>query len=482
MAKVQHGFVFRLFDKVVCALAVLVLLAGVVVAMQRSRSLPAGVDLAEVQTVLSDLDERMESSPPAVDAPNVGPRVARYYQVPDPPGPVRDPSLAPLPAVYSVRQIGPSLDIELEFNAPLSPGSVKVEGDTHLLQIVAHPVGDDYAKVLARTNRWEGETTIVGMSGDVKHILPVAVNRDVGKTPYAPVDLAVDEQINGVVLAFRPHPGVEADGVQVSSYEVWRRDWTDPVGEYELVGSAGAAAGKPEKAEPAEAAPAPRAQPTAPAARPSAPAPRRGGYGPQFDISQFLPPDIAAIRQRAVGGRQTPQGPRAVREPRQRATQPAKPAKPKPAREPGTIIWRDRKAVPGHRYAYRLRMVGRNTYPIKGEFTDPIAVEVFPSADFRFTLAGTDSVRFEIVKETKPGNADRVSTWVALGDTIGLLRQGGGPSFLTGCTLVDFHRLTTDPSTNLRSSRIIYADQDGLLHERYLNKTQSEELWQAARG
>ncbi len=438
----SQGFAFRYFDKILCAVVGLGLLVGIGYGLARNAAFAERVNPEEIARDLTELRRRQDESPPAADEPRLGEEVLGALRRVESPRPVRDTMLPPLPYVYSEQRVPPEESFELRFDSPLAPGSVLVEGNEFALDILDHPVDGDYRRVRVASKRWEERASVVGMDGDVKHIHPVVIDSEVGRPPYPPVEVRIAERREAVRLEFEPDPRVAQEEVAIRNYEVWRRDWSDPVGDYALV---------------AAVAPAARAEPDTLRRQPGVPT--------------DLPPGVPEEVLREMRRRQQP-----VRQPVRPQPQEAEPDE-----DDLVVSWMDRDVEPGRRYAYKVRTVGHNTFPTAGEFTDPLTAEILPNIDFRFTMPGVDGVRVEVARQTEDGRTLTERFWVAVGDEIGGVRRdrrtGDVQDFTTGYTLVDFHARATVPGTGVPSSRIIYADRDGVLRERYRNETRIEEFW-----
>ncbi|MFO8008687.1 MAG: hypothetical protein R6V05_13230 [Candidatus Brocadiia bacterium] len=388
MPVAKRGFLFRYFDKAICALVVIAFLGSVAYVLLRLGSLPQQIDVEQITQALQELEQRQGTEPPPAQQPQLASEVAASFQPPEPPPPVRDPMLPPPPVVYEQQPVGPSMEFVLQFQAPLAPGTVEIQGNPYLFDILEHPADGDYTKVRMESKRWEGAVRIVGIAGEAKHIYPVAVKEGAGQTAYPPVKLSVEPQGRGLNVSFQPDPRLRGTDIEVSGYEIWRRNWDEPLSQYRRVRRTGSA-------------------------------------------------------------------------------------------EP----WLDETVAPGTRYGYKVRTVGQNTYPSEGRFTEPVAATSPPALDFAFTLHGTDRVRFEIVKRTNAGYA-MGSFWTVIGEGIGgVEEQQGGTvvDFQTGRYLVDFHPRATKPDSDMVSARVVYAGEDGILHERYRGERGYEPLWQEAR-
>jgi hypothetical protein len=444
----KKGFAFRYFDKILCGVVALGLIVGIGYGLMRNASFAERVNPQQIARDIEELRRRQREAPPPVAEPQLEEQILSRLESVDQPQPVRDMMLPPLPYVYPEQKVPPEVEFELEFNAPLAPGSVTVEGNEFALEVLEHPVQGDYRRVTVASKRWEEEASVVGKAGDVKHIYPVVIDGAVGKRPYPPVQLRVLNRREQVRLSFRHDPRVEQEGVAIRNYEVWRRDWSDPTGEYKLVAAvaptAEAVGGRQRR----------RRQPTT------------GGV--PGGLEGVLPPEVLREMQRRgqLPGRTRPSQAEEQEE-RELAER--------------AVVWVDEEVEPGRRYGYKVRTVGKNTFPTEGQFTEPLTAEVFPNLDFKFTLPGMDSVRVEVRKEADNGRVMSQSFWVAVGEEIGRSvrdrRTGTMQDFSTGYTLIDFHSRATVPESGLPSSRIICIDQDGVLRERYRNETRLSALW-----
>ncbi|MCD6416081.1 MAG: hypothetical protein J7M08_05235 [Planctomycetes bacterium] len=450
----ESGLLFRYFDKAICVIVAGLLLVALFYAVTRTSGIEKGVDKEEIAREIKQIKERSHKEPPAIEelklVDKVRPRTKEISEA----RAVRDPMVVPLPVVYEPQKVATNMKFVLHFSAPLDHETIHKEGDEFLVTIGQHPVAGDYSKVELESSLWPGEIYIVGKSGKDMHVYPVIIGSSAGKTPYRPIELTVRQSLGSVLLAFKPDPKVKAQRVKVKHYEIWRRDWDDPLGNFKQVatvkpGSTSSAGGE----EPKQAGPlAPRG-------------PRLPGLG-ESGLSEFQ------RRLMQARGRTAPPGPEATG------------GKEETKQEKDVITWRDSSSTvkPGSKYAYKVRLVGANTYPTEGEFTDPVSATVGAPLDIRFTLTGANNVRFEVVKEIN-GEAQKDSFWVCEGDEIGGLKVKpgkGNVNLASGYRLVDFHPQVRDPETGARTSRVIYADQKGVLHAIYRNQKTLDYLWKKA--
>jgi len=450
----RKGFLFQYFDKIIFAVVVLGLVATIIYAVQRKASAAKQIDVAAILDNVQKISRKLTAEPPPASVPQY--TAAQRQAVA--PGTVRqDLVWPPLPQQYPPFRVGPDKEFIIEFMEPMLKGSLQVDAGDASVQIIEHPVDNDYRKVRARSGSAEGTVKITGMAADVPHIRNVIVDAKVGKTAYAPLDLAVADSQGLVALQFKDDPRIGSEEVEVAGYEVWRRDWSDPLGEFRKVGTSGMGeAGSRGRGGPTGMPPAPGGEMFI-----DDPMLLDGGMGmPGF----MLPPEM-------TGGAM----PSRRRGTRLGAQEPAE----------ALLSWQDYDVKPGERYSYKLRAIGNNTYPTEGDFTDPIMVEVLPSIDFKATGQALDKVRFEIVKQSASGRGLVTAEFhVAKGSEIGGVdidpRTGVVENYLTGYVLVDYHRSVRRPEGGV-ASRIIYADGEGNLFSRWQGETKSA-LWERGAG
>ncbi len=444
MPVVKHGFLFAHFEKIVCGVVGLGILVAIVFVMLQLNSLSKVVSPDKAKGELNVIREGMARPATPVTPKDYATAIAQRFESTPTPQPLRaQVFFPPTDQKYAPVTVAPGKDLTLTFRSALLPGSVTVVGTEGVLQIIRHPVGDDYKKVEVRSLK-EGEAEVEGDVGAVKHIIPVVVNSSAGKTAYPPSKVAVLSKMGGVTLEIQPNKQNDDQEVEVLGYEVWRRDWSDPLADYTKVGDTSSGEG----------------------VRPTV------GAGP------VLPPVPAGIAGMGGRGPSRPTG----------AARPSVPAGAVPAGLPGMrgpgvaaaavtgVTWQDTNAAPGQRYSYKVCTLGSNTYPKASAFTDPVLVEVSPNVDFRFSRSAGGKVGFDVVK-SEGGVVSKETFWVAEGDEIGGTTKEK-QTYETGDFLVDFHRGVILPGAGV-TDRAIYADRDGNLHVRVRNETKSD-LWAAA--
>ncbi len=461
----KRGFLFNYFDKAVCVLVGLVLLAGVYYTVRRAGGLPQRLSLQSIQQKVDRIRGRLGSAevpgaPTAVSIPGEGEDVE--------PEPVRSHVFIwPLPVEYPKIKIGTAKDYVLEFEAPIGEGTVTVQGNEALLDVVAHPVEGDYSKVQIRTRAWEGEAAVVGKSGEVAHIYRVEVDSQLDKIAYPPLSVEATPQGAGSIrVAFESDPRIDTEQVEVASYEIWRRDWSDPTTGYAFVGDVGLGQTG-----------------TRPTTRQPRTEPAPGDLTPE-GMPEGIPEDALRImREMGMGGPGMP-GTRGTTTRRQRTTRPTTTRQPET--QAGRLWWEDIQAQPGNRYSYKARTVATNAFPSRGEFTAPTEpVLAVGSVDFRFTLAARGRVRFEVVNYSpQTRQVNKKTYWVEVGEEIGGVetdaRTGESINYLTGATLVGYQQGVPRPGTRMLSDRIIYSDAEGNLRVLWRGETRAEPLWERA--
>ncbi len=408
----KRGFFFQYFDKMICGVVALGILAAALYAVMKGGSVNRVAPPSEVINNMQIIETKMrqggESTPPErVDyLGRVESRIENY----SPPRTLACDIFYPeLPKALPAVAIGLDQEAVLDFKAPLDKGSVKVEGPEGIVDVVRHPEDEDYARVVIRSHDKEGDVTVVGVAGGLKHEYPVTVDAKVGKTAYPPTGIEAEAGLGTVTVRIVPDPR-NAD-VEVESYEVWRRDWADPLGEYQKVPGMGAAAA-------------------------TARAGRAAGAGMAALGAAFNP--MAGLRAGAQAG------------------------------PGGAIEWEDAGVKPGQKYSYKVRTVGANTYPRESDFTPSAFAEVPRMIDFRVTGSSPDRLGIEVA-DMSAGGVSQEKFWVSMGDEIGGVvqdqRTARVTNLLTDYVLVDFQRNVIQPDRGLISDRAIYSDAEGNLHE-----------------
>ncbi len=470
----KRGVLFRYFDKAILGIVVVGLLLTLAYVVTRTGSASEQVDLSQVQANVDRIQRALQEAPPELTVPNYEGQVAQLFGEQATPATVR-PYLInmPHPESYVEFRVGPDKDFTLEFNEPLARGSVEVTGDEALARVLEHPVGIDYRKVKLHSANREGQARVSGTtaSGN-EHIYPVVVDAAVGKTAYPPVELAVGDQLEQIMLEWQPDPRIATDEVDVVQYQVWRRDWNDPLGEYKEVGGLNIAGGR----SVAYGGGVPRAS-AGRDRRTDTMGPPAGMIGmdpSMMDPSVMFDPSLGGGPPGAMGGG-PPGGFGGTRPRTRRGTE-------ETAVE--TMQWQDFNVEPGARYSYKVRTVGSNTFPGEGEFTEPIRVEVHPSFDIKFTSVALDRVNIQVAKGSIDANGNLVAPssaafYVSRGGEIGGVTEptamGQVENYLTDYMLLDYHRAVRRPEGGV-SSRIIYVDEDGRLRVRWQNETESR-IW-----
>jgi hypothetical protein len=459
MPVVKRGFLFKHFEKFICAIAALAFLFAVVYAIARAGALSREVPPEKVERDLELIAEGMRGEADPVQKRDYLEQIlARVEELP-PALPMRAHVFFP-PVRTRDGQTTVATDTEfvVSFDEPVTPGTVRIVGEEELVQVVEHPVEGDYRKVRLRSRSEEGAGLVVGEtpSGDTEYA--VVIRRGVGKTAHPPREISVVDRQGGVTLGFEPDPRNE--DIRLVGYEVWRRDWDDPLGEYRKVtrvtGQSAAARPAPSRS---------RRRPTGP---------------PAIDFGAMAAARAREAAERArreamarAGGAAAPSGP--MRPGVGRPT-----ARPAAEAAPEELTWRDASVSPGKTYSYKARTVGADTYPEAGEFGDPILVRVPPNVDFQFTRSTIGKVGFEVAKLFTGGTVKKASFWTSVGDEIGGVEQdsdtGEVLNYRTGMVMVDFHRAVLLPGTGV-TDRVVYADREGNLHERLREETGSD-LWE----
>jgi hypothetical protein len=431
----KKGFLFEHFEKIICGVVALCVLVSAVLALRRANALQRQAPSGPLKEMETRVTQAWNHPARPLPVPSYLAGILKQETVPPPLTMSRDVTQPLLPVRLPLVRVAPGKEIILRFPRPLDRDSVPEKDAAGLLVRRVHPVGDDFSAVLVETGTTDGQTTIVGTVGQDTYEYPIVIDKQVGKVAHPPTAINVVSGGRQVVLRLMPNPLNDQESVLVVVYEIWRRDWNDPLGEYHKVG---------------EVEPGQTVTPTA------SPAGAGRGYG-EYGAEVMEP-----------GG---PYGP---------AVAPG--GLPRAPAKPNYTEWVDYGVAAGQPYSFKARSVGENTYPAAGEYTEPIMVRADPDVDFMFSRSGLDKVGFDVISLIPGGYVARGSFWVGVGQEIGGVvadsATGRVVSLQTQATLVDFHRAVLLPGVGV-TDRVIYADKDGSLKTR-LRSQQVSGLWKAA--
>ena len=420
MPVVKHGLAFKYFDKAICGVVALALLAGIVLALSRAASAKDDASPGRVQPILVGLENEMGKRHVDPEPEQYAEQFRKHLRDVRTPRAVPGSFYMPLPVPYAGLTISTNREFVLGFNAPLTRDSITVSGSAPLVDVLEHPVDGDYKRVRLSSGAAEGRVIVEGLSSDgVRHTYPVRVDASAGKTAYPPQKLkVVSTQKGAVVLNVVPEPRNAEEGVDVAQYEIWRRDWKDPLGAFRKVADV--------KAEDIPSATATTAT-----------------YNPRLAGTPYGAAAQAAAQE--------------------------------------SIFWEDRGVTPGFRYGYKVRMVGTNTYPAASEFTESQLAEVDPDVDFRFSRSVGEKVGCEVLKAA--GAVPAETFYVVAGDEIGGVvknQLGAVASYLTGNVVLDFQPSIL-LGRSKTTDRMIYADPEGFLRQRLRREAKAGKAqWDAA--
>ncbi len=436
MPVVKRGIIFAYFDKAICALVLVGILLAAVHTVRRTGTLARTAPPEEALEGLQAVRDKLARPAQEVAVRDFQDDIlARFRSSAEPRTMRSDIFHRPAPQREGPTRVAPGSRFVVEFSSPLTEGSVRVSSGDALVRVIQHPVEGDYSRVALESTNSTGSAVVVGQGLSGRHEYRVVVDREGGKDAAPPAEVVVSGRQGGVELTIRPNPANRNKGVEVVGYEIWRRDWDDPLGSFRKVATA-----------------------TPGGTAPAAPT-RRGPTGPTGPTGGFGRPSMPGIAP--WGGQQQ----RQQQQPRQ------------PGGE--VVTWRDDGAKPGSSYSYKVRTVGSNTYPRASEFAEPILVKAAPNVDFRFLQASLAEVAFEVAKRTGPQTAQRNQFWVGRGEQIGGIartRSGEVINLLTDAVVVDFHSKIILEGAGV-TDRLIYADSEGNLHMRLRRESESEELW-----
>ena len=240
MPVIKHGVGFKYFDKALCALVALGLVGAIVFTLGRVGSREGEVLREEVERGLREVETQARQTHVKSEAPDFLPDIERRLTEVRPARILRDIIYPPLPQSEGTLRVSTNREFLLKFSEPLEKGSVTVTGDGALVTILEHPADGDYRAVRARSGSKNGQVRVEGISKGAAHLYTVIVDAEAGKMVSPPKEISAEGAGGMVTLTLKANPLNAEGGVQIAEYEVWRRDWEDPLGEYRKVFSLGA--------------------------------------------------------------------------------------------------------------------------------------------------------------------------------------------------------------------------------------------------
>jgi hypothetical protein len=432
---ISHG------EKFVCGIVAVGLLLGIFYVWRRAGAKEVKETIGRISALTSQLEEQMGQSPPQEELTDYVElwKGSKEIRKPDD---VQDVFWPPFPKYYPLKILGTNREYELDFDAPMASGSVRVEveGDDRsnakVIREVDHPVGMYYSRVRVNTGE-EGFARIVGSVGMKKHIIPVKVDENIEVQPYPPLNLRVTDAkapTEGITIEFKPNPR-NRDEVVVEGYELFRKNIRDIVGDFRKVAFLPVKAS--ELTEDARAI-MNEAGKTVDSER---------------DLEEGEGTDSEGTVYRWVDGGSGDDG-------RRNQESGSESAKAVPLPQPNEV------------YLYKVRTVGLRSQPKKSEFSDMAIGKMAPVMDFRFTRQMGERVTFEIaVYDEDEGKVGKKSFDCIIGEEIGGLGDEGddGPmrDFLTGCYLLDSHEEAMRINPSYSRGRIVYTNPAGRVRERW---------------
>ncbi|MCK4375838.1 MAG: hypothetical protein KAX19_10930, partial [Candidatus Brocadiae bacterium] len=235
----KKGFLFTYFEKAVCAVVALGLLLAVVYAVRRTgvmgREAPVGPVLEDMRLI----EQGGRRPPEPIPKTDLLAEIMGHLEAVTAAGALPPLVFYPLRSqVYTLARVGTEKEFTLTFQAPIKEGSVTVEGEEPIITLLEHPVDENYKRVRLISGSEEGLAMVVGKSGNQRHAYPVEVDVNADKTALPPAKIAVVSTQRPLVLRIEHNPQNEDQEVEVLHYEIWRRDWVDPLGDYHKVGDA----------------------------------------------------------------------------------------------------------------------------------------------------------------------------------------------------------------------------------------------------
>ena len=148
MPVVKHGLAFKYFDKAICGVVALGLLAAVVLALSRAGSASRDAPTAPVAGKLALIEAELGKQHVSSEVKDYIEPVLQGLTEVRTPRTVDDKVFyPPLPVTYPPLAISTDRGFVLEFNAPLDKDTITVEGLPSLVSVQEHPVEGDYKDV-----------------------------------------------------------------------------------------------------------------------------------------------------------------------------------------------------------------------------------------------------------------------------------------------------------------------------------------------
>ena len=471
MPSEPKGFLFRYLDKLLAAIVFLAVVGMALYAFQRTSMQDDPRD--RIAAVLESVEQLMDVDPPDPPGTNwVELMAARGVVAAQ--GALRPTTFWwPIPEVYLTKTVGLNQLVRLEFTEPLEEDRVQVLSEkARIATIKGHPVGGDYTVVEVRTGETEGIFRVVGWAGERRHIQPVVVDKDVGQSASPPLDLKATGEHGLIQVSFRPNPKNVEGNVDISEYEIYRKEARDVFGDYEPVGNVTV------KRELGGGIEAPRELERGRGARRSyseREATLRGREAPRRE-------SVPVLRVMPGAGAMRPGGPTGVRS---RTTEASE----------DLVRWEDDYVWPGETYLYKVRVRAPRSHPPLSEFTEPVEAVALSDIDFRL-VRGRPNPTIEVAKLSGGGGAAARTFEVVVGDEIGAwvedVRTGRYEDFRTGCVLLAYHprvfrmkvrEIEVGGQTIIREtptsdSRIVYIDIKGNVQMRWKKEVAVEAIWE----
>ncbi len=228
-------FLFRNFEKMICALVVLAFAGAVVQAVRINRDDELEQTIDEIERHVRVL-QTPDDPPPLDELPDYAAKRERHLQVSRPPDPRGSVFWMPAPQYYPEITVGTEREFVVEFNDPIQDGMVNVSivtGENVLDEekMFVHPVHGDYSRVAIYTGPGEGRARITGIGGGRAHVREIITDVSIQPQPAPPVGLGHAVERRAVKIFFEPNPENRGE-VAVEGYEIFRRAAHDLTGEF----------------------------------------------------------------------------------------------------------------------------------------------------------------------------------------------------------------------------------------------------------
>ena len=464
----RRGLLSSHFEKIICGVVAIGLIAVVVVGLNRNRGHEIEVQRERIGKAIGTLSGSVDEPVPKKPARDFLRQLAERNAV-EMSEEIID--ITPRRGVeYPDVWVGTGKEVVLSFKEPLEPGTLGLSGREaeDIMELVEFPVDSDRTKVKVRTMEKEGNVQLLAKIGKAHIVRTVHVLEGVGARAEPPLALKADARRDRIVISFAPNPK-NKEHVVVTGYEVHRKPARKVGADFTLLWEVSVNQGElTDRGRELVRTGAATIKTPGAVAAPGGPI-RTGPSGPSLGGQIFEGPK---------GGRGSP-GPTGP---------PGRPEARKAKEEEVGYSWPDNQVRSDEVYLYKVRTVAQLSYPGYSEFTKAIRVETQPDIDFQYVSGrprpGLDMrLTFEVARDT-PYGIRKETFYNRIGEMIGGTKKnnqtGEVENFLTGAYLVDVHWVK--PERGYVYGRIIYVDRQGKLQTRWRKEVAASYLWERAEG